>query len=148
MSSIALSQISDILESEIQKALNDKLTKYAEYVSSRYDISLRLLMQDLENIENLTIQSPNSSNDINNGKCKGIKSNGKRCTFTPKSYGYCTRHIDQRKIERPTIPLLSAISANTITHNHSFTECLFKIGCPACEKSKRTSSSDNLLIDL
>ena len=147
MSSVALSQISEILETEIQKALNEKLTKYAEYVSQRYDISLRLLMQDLENLENLVIQSPRNSINLNDGKCKGLKANGKRCTFAAKSYGYCTRHLDQRKIERPTVPQ-PTMTANTITHNHSFSECLFKVGCPACEKSKRPSSKENLLIDL
>jgi hypothetical protein len=147
MSSVALSQISDIIEIEIQKALNEKLTKYAEYVSSRYDISLRLLMQDLENLDNLVLQSPRNSMDLNDGKCKGIKTTGKRCTFAPKSYGYCTRHIDQRKIERPTVPPPTTTTV-TITHNHSFSECLFKVGCPACEKSKRPSSKENLLIDL
>ena len=147
MSSVALSQISEIIESEIQKALHENLTKYAEYVSQRYDISLRLLMQDLENLENLVIQSPVNSVNLNDGKCKGIKSNGKRCTFSAKSHGYCTRHIDQRKIERPTVPPLTTTIA-TITHNHSFTDALFMVGCPACEKSKRPSSSNNLLIDL
>jgi len=147
MSSVALSQISDIIEIEIQKALNEKLTKYAEYVSSRYDISLRLLMHDLENLDNLVLQSPRNSMGLNDGKCKGIKTNGKRCTFAPKSHGYCTRHIDQRKIERPTVPPPTTTSV-TITHNHSFSECLFKVGCPACEKSKRPSSKENLLIDL
>lgn len=147
MSTDALSHISEIINSEIQKALNEKLTKYAEYVSQRYDISLRLLMQDLENIENLTLQSPRNSMDLNDGKCKGIKSNGKRCTFASKSYGYCTRHLDQRKIERPTVAPPTTTVANEIVHNHSFTECLFKIGCPACEKSKRPSSKENLLID-
>ena len=147
MSSVALSHISEIIESEIQKALNEKLTKYAEYVSSRYDISLRLLMQDLENIDSLVIQSPRNSLNLNDGKCKGIKANGKRCTFAPKSYGYCTRHLDQRKVERPTVSHTTTTSS-AISHNHSFTECLFKVGCPACEKSKRPSSKDNLLIDL
>ena len=147
MSSVALSHISEIIESEIQKALNEKLTKYAEYVSSRYDISLRLLMQDLENIDSLVIQSPRNSLNLNDGKCKGIKANGKRCTFAPKSHGYCTRHLDQRKVERPTISHTTT-TLSAISHNHSFTECLFKVGCPACEKSKRPSSKDNLLIDL
>ena len=147
MSSGALSQISEIIETEIQKALNEKLTKYAEYVSQRYDISLRLLMQDLENLESLVIQSPKSSIDLNDGKCKGLKANGKRCTFAPKSHGYCARHVDQRKIERPTVCQPSMLK-NTLIHNHSFSECLFKVGCPACEKSKRPSSKDNLLIDL
>ena len=147
MSSGALSQISEIIEIEIQKALNEKLTKYAEYVSQRYDISLRLLMQDLENLDNLVLQSPRNAIDLNDGKCKGIKTNGKRCTFASKSYGYCTRHLGQRKIERPTIPQPSMVTT-TITHNHSFSECLFKVGCPACEKSKRPSSKENLLIDL
>lgn len=147
MSSEALSHISEIIETEIQKALNEKLTKYAEYVSQRYDISLRLLMHDLENLENLVIQSPRNSFSLNDGKCKGIKADGKRCTFAPKSHGYCTRHLDQRKIERPTV-LPTTTTTETIPHNHSFSECLFKIGCPACEKSKRPSSKENLLIDL
>ena len=148
MSTAALSQISEILETEIQKALNEKLTKYVEYVSSRYDISLKLLMQDLDNIENLVIQSPRNNVNLNDGKCKGLKANGKRCTYASKSFGYCSRHLDQRKIDRPTVPPVTTTSTMAIPHNHSFTECLFKVGCPACEKSKRPSSQQNLLIDL
>jgi len=145
--SSAASRISEMVETEIQKALNEKLTKYVEYVSQRYDISLTLLMHDLENLDNLSLSSPIEFTDLKDGKCKGVKPCGKRCGFRAKQSGYCNRHLDQKRVERPPITPSQPIP-NMVAHNHSFSECLFKIDCPACEKSKRVSSKENLLIDL
>jgi len=146
MSTTALTQIQEIIDVEIQKALNEKMTKYIEYIAKRYDISLKLLLNDLENIENLSLTSPRELLEVKDGKCKGITSKGKRCPFSAQPSGYCAKHLYQKPVPRPTIQ--PRVPTNSIQHNHSFSECLFKVGCPACEKSKRVPSKENLLIDL
>ena len=143
MSANALTQIQEIIDVEIQKNLNEKMTKYIEYISKRYDISLKLLLNDLENLENLSSTYPK---EVSDGKCKGITSRGKRCPFGAQLNGYCAKHVNQKPVHRPTVQ--TKVPTNSIEHTHSFSECLFKVGCPACEKSKRVSSKENLLIDL
>lgn len=135
-----MDQISEIIEAQIEKRLNEKITKYAEYISVRYDISFKLLLHDLENIENLSLHSPRQCETETNGQCKGVKANGKRCTSSGKNSGYCARHIGQKKIIRTT----SSNAIKTIPHNHSFSETLYKVGCPACEQNKH---HENSLID-
>ena len=146
MQPIALNQISDIIEDEVKRAVNEKLTEYIYYISKQYDISQKLLFQDLEKIENGTLDSP-KINDVENrdGQCRGVNANGKRCTFMGKHQGYCKKHTCQKKIQRPTI---ASNTNQLIPHTHSFSECLYKIGCPACEKFKKSPSTEKLLIDL
>jgi len=146
MQPTALNQISNIIEDEVKRAVNEKLTEYIYYISKQYDISQKLLFQDIEKIENGTLDSP-KSNDVENrdGQCRGVNTNGRRCTFMGKNQGYCKKHTCQKKIQRPTI---ASNTNQLIPHTHSFSECLYKIGCPACEKFKKSPSIEKLLIDL
>ena len=141
-----MEQIEEIISGLVSKAVNEKLTKYIEYISREYDISQRLLLQDLENIDSLSLNSPKDMPEIKDGQCKGFTQNKKRCTRKGKKDGYCIIHFHQKKEVRPTIQTNPNIVS--LVHNHSFSDCLFKVGCPACEKSKRVPSKENLLIDL
>lgn len=141
-----MEQIEEIISGLVSKAVNEKLTKYIEYVSREYDISQRLLLQDLENIDNLSLNSPRDVPEIKDGQCKGFTQHNKRCSRKSKKGGYCMLHLHQKKEVRPAFPSNSNIAS--LVHTHSFSECLFKVGCPACEKSKRVPSKENLLIDL
>ncbi len=150
MSSL-INQISELVEKEVRSAVDKKLTKHLEYISKKWNISLKILLQDSIKIEDNQIEVEDSCSEESSfkGQCLGIKgTDHKRCTFAGKYGGYCKRHRDQKKIERPTIQLSPKSAPVVIEHTHTFQECLFKPGCPACEKSKRVPSSENLLIDL
>lgn len=145
----AINQISEIIEKEVKSAVDKKITQYCEFISKRYGISLVVLLQDLEKIESEDgdfIPSPREEK-VKSGQCLGIKeTDHKRCTFIGKYGGYCKRHISQKKSEPPKVFKSNLISE--LQHTHSVLECVFKPGCPACEKSKRIPSKENLLIDL
>ena len=148
----AINQIAELIQKEVRSEVDKKLTKHLEYISRKWNISLRLLLQDSINIEDgkLTVEESQSESGSYDGQCLGIKgTDRKRCTFTGKYDGYCKRHRDQRKVERPCNSQSSPKNTTIILeHTHTFQECLFKKGCPACEKSKRIPSSENLLIDM
>ena len=143
----AVSQISEIIDNVVQKAVNEKLTKYAQHIAYKWDIKLSLLMQDLENLENLSA-SPRDFDDfsVKDGHCKGVLPNGRRCSHKSKKDGYCSKHNNQKKVVVHTITQLP--NNVELQHNHLLSECLTKAGCPACEKSKRIPSRENLLIEL
>ena len=143
LSTSAASQFSAIIDEEVKKAVNEKITEYIYYISKQYDISQKLLFHDLEKIEN---GNPDSSNkcDFKGGQCRGVNANGKRCVFIGKEQGYCKKHVTQKQVQRPTI---MTNTSQTVEHTHSFAECLFKIGCPACEKFKKSPSTEKLLIE-
>ena len=144
--SSALNQISEIIDEEVKKAVNEKITDYIYYISKQYDISQKLLFQDLEKIENGNLDSPRVDEcNVRDSQCRGVNANGKRCTFVGKHQGYCKKHMNQKKIQRPTI---AQNTNQLIPHTHSFSEGLYKIGCPACEKFNKTSPQSNLLIEL
>ena len=147
-SPMAMTQITELIDTIVQKAVNEKLTKYAQHISYKWDIKLSLLMQDLENLENLSV-SPREEDvsNVKDGYCRGVLPNGRRCSHKSKKDGYCSKHINQKKIVRPTITQ-PVVNTNELQHNHLLSECLTKPGCPACEKSKRVPSSENLLIEL
>ena len=129
------------LQQEIDKQVHESLTKFAEFISNRYDISLRLLLQDLST--NLEVPSTPTSVSIPDGRCAGMTAKGKRCNFTAKQGGYCKHHQDQKRVARPVIRTESYID-----HIHTIPP-LFMKGCPACEKSNENEKvhSENLLID-
>jgi hypothetical protein len=142
LSDTTLSQI----EEDINKIVNEKMTKYIEYISKKHRMPIRLLLQDLRDFETGMFVEEDHEN-CQGAQCKGEKANGKRCTFAAKKDGYCKRHISQKKVVRPTVQINSS-NTSVIPHNHSFSDCLTKLGCPACEKSLRTSSSKKSLIDI
>ena len=142
---MTLEQINELIDEEVEKRLCEKITKIVEFVSKRYSIDKRLLIQDIERMDELP-ESPREEHAYQNGLCRGFNRNGKRCTFKGKHGGFCSRHISQKKESRPTINVKPI--EPTLTHNHSFSDCLYKLGCPACEKNKKPETKKKSLIDL
>jgi hypothetical protein len=144
-----MSQVSDLIEEEVKRIVDEKITNYIYYISKQYDISQKLLLQDLEKMDLGELDSPKSQSDYDEGvpgQCRGVMRNGKRCTCAGKNNGYCKKHLSQKKVSRPTV--IPSNAKQLIPHTHSFAECLFKPGCPACEKFKKSPSTEKLLIDL
>ena len=137
-------RVTDLLNEEISKGVNAKLTKYAEFVSRRYDISLNLLLDDMRNIDILEIPKMEHP-DCDSGQCLGTKSTtGKRCKLKGKHNGYCRWHKEQKPQRVPSRTFLA--EADTVQHNHTLPP-LFKAGCPACERSNTNAHTQKLLID-
>ena len=137
-----LQALTKIFEDEVEKKVNEKLNKYIEHVSKTYDISMKLLLRDLQNIDDLTtINSKGSKPGGKPGQCLGINSNSKRCKFQGKIDGYCSRHVDQKP--RHSVPVKT--TEPVIEHNHTIPP-MFSKDCPAC--NHKNKSRDNLLIDI
>lgn len=127
-----------LLEQEINKQVNAKITKYIEYVSRRYDVSLKLLLRDLECIDNL----PTVSEPVSECQCIGMRSGNKRCKLRGQFGGYCRWHQDQKKRKEP----VSTLCQPVVEHNHSIPP-LFSAECPACQKTSSTPQK-KLLIEM
>lgn len=126
-----------LIEQEISKQVNVKITKYIEYVSRRYDVSLKLLLQDLACIDNL----PTVTEPVTDGQCIGMRSGNKRCKLRGQCGGYCRWHLDQKKKELAVFPCQPVVE-----HNHSIPP-LFSATCPACQKTSSIPQK-KLLIEM
>ena len=133
-----LEKLQELIEVEVQK----QISRYAQIISKKHDISLKLLLQD---IPKSGIEEQEVEIEIEPGKkgqCLGVTATKKRCKFSGKHGGYCSRHQDQKKV-------IKKVESNcdfTTKHvGHTITDCLFLAGCPACEKTK--GSRQNLLIE-
>ena len=126
-----LEKLQELVEVEVQKQLN----KYAQIISKKHDISLKLLLQDIPT--KLDTEVP-----LATGQCLGVTAAKKQCKHSGKHGGYCMRHQDQKKV------IHRIVSANEVNPHvgHTMKECMYMIGCPACEKSR--GSRQNLLIDI
>jgi len=132
-----MDKLQELVDAEVQK----QLMKYAQVISKRHDISLKLLLRDIP----LVSGAPVSEEPVSDGtRCLGVTGRGIQCTFTGKFCGYCKRHVSQRK-ERPRT-VESPMSEKNPHVGHTMMECLFLPGCPACEKTR--CSRQNLLIDI
>jgi Family of unknown function (DUF5763) len=120
-------KIQELIESEVQK----RISQYAQVISKRHDISLKLLLEDAKNVTT-----------VNTGQCMGLTAKKQQCRMSGPHDGYCMRHHNQRKLTPVATP-------NTVNKHvgHTLTECIFLSGCPACEKTK-SMSRPNLLIEL
>lgn len=131
-----LEKIQELIESEVQR----RLMKYAQVISKKHDISLKLLLQDL-GTDNVGVE------ETKTGQCKGITARKTQCKSSGKNGGYCMRHISQKKEPPKKVPDSPTTEENKNKHvGHTMKECMFLVGCPACEKSR--GSSQNLLIDI
>jgi len=130
-------KLQELIESEVQK----QLSRYAQIISKKHDISLKLLLQDIPKYSEST-EDQEEVDTAPKGQCLGITASKKRCKFSGKHGGYCSRHKDQKKV-------IKRVDTNcdfTSKHiGHTITDCLFLEGCPACEKAK--GSRQNLLIE-
>ena len=143
--SSVLQKITELVNDEIRKGVGEKLTKYAEYVASRYDISLPLLLDDMRNLDIIEIPKPGDGNENTSpNQCLGTKATGSRCKLKGKHNGYCRWHKEQKPRRIPS--RMALCEDDIVQHNHTLPP-LFKSGCPACEKS-RTATHQNLLIEI
>jgi len=128
--------IEEKLEKEINKQVDTRVTKFVEYISQTYDVSLRLLLRDLQNLDGLQI-----SNSTKPGQCSGVTKTGGRCKCKAVNRGYCKRHQNQfsKKREKEEIEMQDFVS-----HNHPIPP-IFDPNCPACSSTKKEK---NLLIEL
>ena len=123
-----MDQVIKLLEDEIDKRVNERLSLVLEKISRTYDISMRQLMRDLDAI-------PDAASTC----CKGLTGKGKRCSRSAKSDGYCHMHIKQKPVQRVTrAPAPPALSV-AVQHTHTLPP-LFMAGCPACERSRSTNN--------
>lgn len=142
-----LEALTRIFDEEVDKRVNEKLTKYVEYVSKNYDISMKLLLRDLQNIDELSTNTPKAKETGTPGQCLGInKSSGRRCKFKSKhSHGYCNKHLDQVPKKPVTVRKKAVTTGEILIHNHTIPP-IFSKDCPACVKTNE--SKENLLIDI
>jgi hypothetical protein len=128
-----LERLQELVEAEVQK----QLMKYAQVISKKHDISLKLLLRDIPSASGIIDEPVPDGN-----RCLGVTAKGIQCTFTGKFCGYCKRHVSQKK-ERPK-PVESP-SEKSPHVGHTMKDCMFLAGCPACERLR--GSRQNLLID-
>jgi len=122
-------QIKDLIETEVERRVNERVSSFAEVISKKYHIPLRSILLD----SNINVKG--------NGTCLGTKPDGKRCKVSGKYNGYCKRHMEQFK------PLKRVVSAeNIVKHTHPIMNPIFLKGCPACEPCK--AKTGNILIGL
>jgi hypothetical protein len=88
----------------IQEEVRIQINKYARVISKRHDISLKLLLQDLEGI----LTETEGSDVPKTGQCLGLTAKGTQCKSSGKNQGYCVRHKDQKKeiIKVPSVTTL------------------------------------------
>jgi hypothetical protein len=122
-----------ILEDEVEKRVNERMSQMLEKISRTYDISMRQLLRDVSVIDR-----------TQSSTCRGVTAKGKQCRHAAKENGYCHQHVKQKPVQRalaPPAPIIPS-SVRTIEHTHTLPP-LFLAGCPACARG-RQPSSDNL----
>ena len=134
-----MDKIEQLIEEEVTRRLNEKLTNFVQYVSSTYEISLKILLRDVANLERTCVEcEPSTSQQSRN--CIGITAKGTRCTRNAKNGDYCGHHKGQMpKIKKK---VLVSPPSNMKRHTHDMST-LFMKGCPACD-----SSNHKLLIEI
>lgn len=137
-----IEEIEKLIEKEVNVRVSSKLTAFLEYVSQAYDVSLNMLLKDLNNIDSLEVEETFSEEN----RCSGLTAKGKRCPFKGKFNGYCKKHKrEERPRQREVAPSYQCQPIERVTHNHSIPP-MYKEDCPAC-KSFKTTAPD-LLIEM
>lgn len=141
MSEKLLQKLKLLVEEEVQK----QLSQFAHLVAKRHDISLKLLIQDVQSFQSGELATIDEESSTTCGQCMGVTAKKKRCSVSGKYGGYCYRHKGQMK---KTPSQTSVGEGEIILHvGHTLKEKMFLAGCPACERVKK-SSQQNLLIDI
>ena len=136
-----MEQINEIIQKEIDKQVQQKMTSFIEHISKTYDISMKVLLRDL-----MRSEPPSEDKNTPRGvQCMGVCSNRKRCKFSAGPNGYCKKHSDQWKPPPPP-PQSPSKVCQVIKHTHTIPP-LFDANCPACAKKVKTPK-DNLLINI
>jgi hypothetical protein len=130
MNSILVERLQKLIEDEVRHQVNN----YAQIIANRHDISLKLLLRDVD----LLFTDPGCSN-----RCRGITTKKTQCLATGKHGGYCSRHQLQKKPPLITGKVVTEAKTtgvqpeeNIPPHHvgHSLQETLYLPGCPACEQ--------------
>ena len=134
-----LEEVTRLHNEELNSQLNEKLTKFAEYVSKSYDVNHRQLLRDLNNIDGLDVSTKKSSNG-KPGQCLGIKLDGKRCTRKGINQGYCNLHVSQRPVikKTPSAQKMEIEMQELPKHNHPALQR--RDDCPACMREAKHRS--------
>ena len=128
--------INKLIEAEIEKQVQEKMTTFIEYFSRTYDVPMKVLLRDY--------QKAAGTPDIKSLQCLGVNSgNKKRCKMCAGPNGYCKKHLDQY---RPPVRPTSTQSVTSVKHTHTIPP-LFRSDCPACIKNKN-KPKENTLIDI
>ena len=91
MNQILLEKIQGLIEEEVRIQIN----RYAQIISKRHDISLKLLLRDIELLS--------STKEVST-RCLGITGKRTQCLSIGKYDGYCSRHVIQRKVPVIVVP--------------------------------------------
>jgi hypothetical protein len=111
----------ELIDEDLNQRLNLIMNDYVTIISKKHGIPMELLLRDVPTTSSISL-------------CRGIKSNGQRCTRKGANNGYCGHHAHQgERIKQRLLP-----SSNIHTHGP---EKMFVKGCPGCQ-------SPNELIDL
>lgn len=123
------------INEEIDRQVNERITKILEMISKTYNIKYDRLLKDYSS-------SMTSSATVSS--CCGITKTGKRCNRPGKFEGFCKIHMSQKPDVRIIKPSSPHRKTPVVTHTHSIPP-LFLKGCPGCEASssnvKRTLKS-------
>lgn len=134
-----MDKIEQMIEEEVTRRLNEKLTNFVQYVSSTYEISLKILLRDVANLERTCGECQPSTSQAGRN-CIGITAKGTRCTHVAKTGDYCGKHRSQ--MPKTKTKVLVSPPSNAKKHTHDMST-LFMKGCPACD-----SSQHKLLIEI
>ena len=114
-------QIAKMIEEEVERRLEERLTKVLEHISKTYDVSMKQLLKDTSTLK------------VDDKTCMGLTSKKTRCKLKQHQHGYCKHHQDQRPRQIQQSTSVSDMSAVKSQHNHPGT-ILWKDGCPGCKK--------------
>ena len=124
-------QIAQLIESEVERRVLERMSTALEKISRTFDISLQQLLRTA---------SENSTSAWNGNVCNGLSKSKHQCKWKVKDgSGYCHLHKDQKPVQRLIVPSRSQLSlmAPAPVHTHSLPP-MFLAGCPACERGKNS----------
>ncbi len=124
-------QIAKLIEEEVQRRVEERLTKVLEHISKTYDVSMKQLLKDTSTLK------------VVDNTCLGLTSKKTRCKLRQHQHGYCKHHQDQRPRQIQQSVSVSDMSMVKSQHNHP-ASILWKDGCPGCKKKP----AQPLMIDI
>jgi len=139
LSELVVAQVFKAVEDELTKQVNYKMSKFADLISKRHGIPLKLLLEDMRTTN--AMNSCSSEHDV----CMGIVKGGTRCKRRGIHDGFCGWHLNQNKTTQIEPPTHTPV-VEKITHTHPVGKPLFLVGCPACARQQQPQ--EKLLIGI
>ena len=121
-------QILQLIEAEVERRVQERMTTALEKIGRTFDISLQQLLRTA---------NETTVNTGNRHVCNGVTANKQKCTRHVKDGGgYCHWHVKQKPVPLMTASRsqLSLLAPNAV-HTHTLPP-MFLAGCPACERGK------------